>query len=121
MARVYVVDDDPVICRLADYILRRAGYVVEVWYDGDEALEALARATPDVIVTDLMMPRLSGVALIQRIRATPEWAALPVIVFTARSEVRDRRQAEEAGASLILTKPFSSAQLLEAVKRFALP
>jgi len=118
MALVYVVDDDPVICRLAQHILEQAGYVVEIHHDGVEALEAMERSTPDVLVTDLMMPNMSGLALIRRIRADSRWSSLPVVVFTARGERNDRRQAEEAGVSHYLTKPFSSSQLLEAVRRF---
>ncbi|HKZ85679.1 MAG TPA: response regulator [Anaerolineae bacterium] len=121
MALVYVVDDDPVICRLAQHILNQAGYTVELLHDGVEALEAMQRSTPDVLVTDLMMPNMSGLALIRHIRADSRWSSLPIVVFTARGERSDRRQAEEAGVSHYLTKPFSSAQLLEAVRRFAQP
>lgn len=121
MALVYVVDDDPVICRLAQHILNQAGYTVELLHDGVEALEAMQRSTPDVLVTDLMMPNMGGLALIRRIRADSRWSSLPIVVFTARGEHSDQRQAEEAGVSHYLTKPFSSAQLLEAVRRFVQP
>jgi CheY-like chemotaxis protein len=121
MARVFVVDDDPVLCRLARYILEGAGHHVRVMTDGQEALDALEQQVPDVLITDLMMPRLDGVALVRRIRADERWRNLSVVVFTARSEVRDRHRAEEAGASHFLTKPFNSAQLLEVVRRFAPP
>lgn len=121
MTSVFVVDDDPVICRLAKHILERAGYAVTVLYDGEEAWKALKNSVPDILLTDLMMPRITGVELLQRIRADTRLSALPVVVFTARSEPHDRRRAEEAGASHYLTKPFSSAQLLEVVGRFALP
>ena len=121
MALVYVVDDDPVICRLAQHILEQAGYTVELLHDGVEALEAMEKSTPDVLITDLMMPSMSGLALIRRTRADSRWSSLPIVVFTARGERSDRSQAEEAGVNHYLTKPFSSAQLLEAVGRFTQP
>jgi len=73
------------------------------------------------VITDLMMPNMDGLTLMRRIRADARWSSLPVVVFTARSETRDRRTAEKAGASHYLTKPFSSAQLLDIVDRFARP
>jgi len=121
MARVYVVDDDPVICRLAQYILERAGHTVVVLYDGLQAVEAMEQSVPDMLITDLMMPNMGGVALMRHIRADGRWSTLPLLVFTARSESSDRREAEDAGADYFLTKPFSSAQLLDAVRRFAPP
>ena len=121
MPKVFVVDDDPVICRLAQHILERAGYSVTVLYDGQEALEALRISVPDVLITDLMMPNVTGVELLQFIRADARLSSLPVVVFTARSESNDRSRAEEAGASHYLTKPFSSAQLLEVVAKYAPP
>jgi len=121
MAHVFVVDDDPVVCRLAQYVLERAGYSVDVFYDGEDALAALERGRPNVVVTDLMMPRMNGLSLLHRIRANVAWSALPVIIFTARSEAHELQQAEEAGANQFLSKPFSSAQLLDAVRRFASP
>jgi CheY-like chemotaxis protein len=121
MAHVFVVDDDPVICRLAQHILERAGHSVVLLYDGQEAVEALERTAPDLVITDLMMPNMDGMALVRRIRADVRWSSLPVVVFTARSESRDRRKAEKAGANHYLTKPFSSAQLLDIVDRFARP
>lgn len=115
MACVFVVDDDQVVRRLAQTILERAGYQVVLLEDGQAALEALERTTPDVILTDLMMPRVNGLALLRRIRADARWSALPVVVLTARGTAEDIRRAEEAGVSHFLIKPFSSAQLLDEV------
>ncbi len=121
MTRVFVVDDDPVVCRLARFILERAGYEVRLLQDGQEALEALEQSAPDILITDLMMPRMDGMTLLRHIRANVRWVALPVVVFTARGGENDRRLAEEAGASHFLTKPFSSAQLLDAIKQLVPP
>ncbi|HLF27252.1 MAG TPA: response regulator [Anaerolineae bacterium] len=117
MALIFVVDDDPVVCRLARHILQLAGHQVAIFYDGEEALAALAHSTPDVVITDLMMPRLNGMELLQRIRADERWAALPVVMLTARGGMNDRRLAEAAGVSHFLTKPFSSAQLIDQIDK----
>jgi chemosensory pili system protein ChpA (sensor histidine kinase/response regulator) len=114
---VFVVDDDAAVCRLARYILELAGHEAAMFYDGQQALEALERSTPDVVFTDLMMPRMDGLELLKRIRADARWATLPVVILTARGGATDRQLAEEAGVSDFLTKPFSSAQLLELMRR----
>jgi CheY-like chemotaxis protein len=121
MARVFVVDDDPVICRLARHILEMAGHEVVTLNDGEQALRALEESLPDVLITDLMMPRMDGFELLGRIRSDPRWAALPVIILTARGSIDDRRRVESAGMTRILTKPFSSAQLADQVNALCSP
>lgn len=121
MARVFVVDDDVAVCRLARHILELAGHEALMFYDGQQLLEALERSTPDVVFTDWMMPRMGGLELLKRIRADARWARLPVVILTARGGVTDRQLAEEAGVSDFLTKPFSSAQVLDLMRRLAPP
>lgn len=117
MAKIFIVDDDPVVCRLACYILEMAGYDALALGSGHEAIEALERSTPDVLITDLMMPHMSGFELLQHIRADRRWKKLPVVILTARGSIEDRRKAAEAGSADFLTKPFSSAQLINQVRR----
>ena len=117
MARVFVVDDDPVVCRLARHILELAGHEVVTLSDGQAALQALEQSVPDVLITDLMMPKLDGFELLQRIRADGRWSALPVVVLTARMGADDRRRVAATGTTRFLTKPFSSAQLIEQIKQ----
>ncbi len=116
MARVFVVDDDQVVRRLAQAILRRGGHQVVALDNGQAALDALEQSTPDIVITDLMMPRMDGLELVRRIRAEARWAALPIVVLTARGTSADLRRAREAKADRFLTKPFSSAQLLDMVE-----
>ena len=116
MARVFVVDDDQVVRRLAQAILRRGGHQVVALDNGQAALDALEQSTPDIVITDLMMPRMDGLELVRRIRAETRWAGLPIVVLTARGTSADLRRATEAKADRFLTKPFSSAQLLDVVE-----
>jgi len=115
MARVFVIDDDQIVRRLAGAILERGGHEVVSLEDGQAALNALEHSTPDIIVTDLMMPRMDGFELLRRLRADARWSELPVIVLTARVTAGDLKQAGQVGVSYFLTKPFTSAQLLNAV------
>jgi len=121
MATILVIDDDPVVCRLASHILELAGYSVVTLNNGREALHALEASTPDLVITDIMMPDMNGIELLQHIRADRRWADLPVIVLTARGSMDDRRKVAEAGTIYFLTKPFSSAQLVDQVKRLCPP
>jgi chemosensory pili system protein ChpA (sensor histidine kinase/response regulator) len=115
MARVFVIDDDQIVRRLAGAILERGGHEVVSLEDGQAALKALEHSTPDMVVTDLMMPRMDGFELLRRLRADARWSELPVIVLTARLTPEDLKQAEQVKVRYVLTKPFTSAQLLNAV------
>jgi CheY-like chemotaxis protein len=121
MARIFVVDDDMVVRELSRVILQRGGHEVVTLGDGQEALDALEQSVPDILVTDLMMPRVDGVELVRRIRADRRWSTLPIVILTARGGPDDWRRAQEAGAKHFLTKPFSSAQLLDTIRELMPP
>lgn len=104
---VLVVDDDPAIRRLVEYVLAGSGFVVRVAADGQEALEALRREPPDLVVSDVAMPRLDGVELIRRLRAQGD--TTPVLLCSAAERVD-----VPAGVPFI-AKPFALDRLLDAV------
>ena len=110
-ARVLVVDDEPDLLELVRVNLAQAGYMVETATSGSEALAALRRAPPDVMILDLMLPDLSGTELCARVRADQRLAALPIIMLTAKSEEIDRVVGLELGADDYVTKPFSPREL----------
>ena len=114
-ATILLVDDN---ADLRDYIsrlLRGAGYVVQTAEDGQAALEKLERALPDLIVTDVMMPRLDGLGLLSRVRSAEAWRELPVIMLSARAGEESKLDGLHAGADDYLTKPFSARELLARV------
>ncbi|GIW05035.1 MAG: hypothetical protein KatS3mg059_1655 [Thermomicrobiales bacterium] len=113
---VLVVDDEEQIRRLVSIALRRAGYDVTVAADGDEALARIAEATPDLVVSDVMMPGLDGFALLAKLRADPATRAIPVILLTAKGSVEDRVTGLNLGADDYLPKPFEMAELLARVR-----
>src|SRR5262245_44193991 len=95
---VLVVDDEDQLRRLASAQLRRAGYEVTLAADGQEALARLAEATPDLVVSDVMMPVLDGLGLLQELRAQSATRGIPVILLTAKGTVDDRVAGLDLGA-----------------------
>src|SRR5690349_19305502 len=119
--RIMVVDDEPAIGKLLLYQLSGFGYQVSYVRDGIAALERLTADRPDLILLDVMMPRISGWEICRQIRAC---SAVPVIMLTAKSADTDIVTGLQAGADDYITKPFSMAQLrarIEAVLRRAAP
>ena len=107
--RVLVVDDDPSIREALDRALRLEGFGVSTRRDGEGALAAVDEAPPDVMVLDVMMPGISGVEVVRRLRAGGQ--ELPVCILSARDEVADRVEGLRAGADDYLVKPFELEEL----------
>ena len=107
-----VADDEPHIGRIIKMKLEQGPFRVTLAYDGKEALETLDR-TPDIglVMLDLMMPYLSGLDVLARIREDGRWATLPCIILTAAGQEQQHRRAMELGATEFLTKPFSPKRL----------
>lgn len=108
---VLVIDDERGFCDVVTVILESQGYQVHQAYDPREAFGLLNETTPDLILTDLMMPDIDGITLIRRLRATPDWANIPVVMISAHSEPEVQESAKEAGASGFISKPFSASEL----------
>lgn len=115
--RILVVDDERHIVRLVQVNLERQGYEVVTAYDGVECLEKAKADKPDLIVLDIMMPRMDGFEALQRLKTDSETNHIPVIMLTARAQDRDVLQGYQYGADLYLTKPFSPLELISLVKR----
>ena len=109
-ARVLVADDEPALRRMLDRTLAAEGYEVTVAGDGGAALAAAERSAPDVIVLDVAMPVLDGIAVCRRLRA--KGVSTPILMLTARDAVPDRVAGLEAGADDYLVKPFAVAELI---------
>ena len=112
-ALVLVVDDEPPIVDLLTYNLKRSGYQVAVARDGEEALAAASRERPDLIILDLMLPRLDGLEVCRAIRRERD---VPIIMLTARESEIDRVVGLELGADDYVVKPFSVRELMVRVK-----
>jgi two-component system phosphate regulon response regulator PhoB len=114
--RVLVVEDEPDIAALIAYQLTREGYRVETAATGTEALEAVSREIPDLVVLDRMLPGLSGDEVLQSLKSESGTRTVPVLVLTAKREQEDRIEGFELGADDYLTKPFSPRELVLRVK-----
>jgi DNA-binding response OmpR family regulator len=116
-ASVLVADDDPNIVLSLEFLMRRAGYRVRVARDGDQVLAALEQETPDLVLLDLMMPKRSGYDLCQTIRGNPAWKGVRVVMLTAKGQDVERVKGLALGADDYITKPFSTRDVVERVKR----
>ncbi len=116
MARILVVDDDPLVTRLVKINLEMNDYKVEEAWDGDVALKALKKDKPDLLILDLMMPRVDGWDILRAVRNDPELKDLPIIVLTAKVHDEDVIRGWEMGADGYITKPFNPIKLSDHVK-----
>lgn len=108
---VLVADDDPDILTLVGFRLERAGYEVLPARDGEEALALALERQPDLAILDVMMPKLDGYEVTQRLRDNPATSGMPVILLTARVQEADITRGFEAGADDYIKKPFSPQEL----------
>jgi DNA-binding response OmpR family regulator len=113
--RVLIVDDEPNIRLSLEFLMRKAGYAVRSAGDGEEALALVARETPDVVLLDLMMPKLDGFAVCARIRAMNLPRRVWIVIMTARGRGLERERARALGADDYIVKPFSTRDAVERV------
>ena len=113
---VLVVDDDPHIVRVVEINLTQEGYQVRTASDGEEALASIAAARPDLVVLDVMMPRLDGFEALKRLKGDPATADIPILMLTARAQDEDVFEGYGTGAQWYLTKPFDPVELRRVVR-----
>src|SRR5579884_2494048 len=110
--RILVVDDSPGITRLLEQLLAAEGYTVAVAQDGRQALGAVTRHRPDLILLDLDMPNLGGFEVCAHVKQNPATRLIPVVIITGQGELQARLRAWELGADDFLAKPFESLEVL---------
>lgn len=113
---VLLIEDEPNIIEAIRFLLTRDGWEVGTHSDGADAVAVIQAASPDLVILDLMLPGKSGMDILRDLRDIPALAGLPVLMLTARGQSRDRDMAEKAGVSRFMTKPFSNAEVLTAVR-----
>ena len=114
-ASVLIVDDEPNILLSLQFLIKKAGYLVRTATDGEQALAEIASVKPNVVLLDVMMPKLDGFTVCQRIRAAPEWQDVRIIMLTARGRDVEREKGLGLGADDYITKPFSTKDVLDRV------
>ncbi len=115
-AKILVVDDEEHIVELLKYNLERNRYIVNVAYDGVEALERIKKERFDLILLDLMLPKIHGIDVCKKIKNNEETANIPIIMLTAKSSEMDKVTGLEIGADDYITKPFSIREVLARIK-----
>ncbi len=113
--RILVVDDEPKLLRAVAVTLREEGYEVTTARSGDEALVAVSASVPDLVVSDIRMPRMDGYQLARALRSNPRTELIPVVFLTAKGERKDRLAGIRSGVDAYLVKPFDPEELLAVV------
>jgi len=116
VGKILIVDDNPTNVRLIEVYLRNTGYATEKAFDGEEALQKIRDTHPDLVLLDVMMPKLDGYEVCKRLRADEATSVIPVIMITALTGVEDRIRGLDAGADDFLSKPFDRSELLARVR-----
>jgi len=115
--RILICDDDPVILRLLQVNLELEGYEVLLAHDGEEVTRAALDEVPDLIILDIMMPRMDGYQAVDALKADESTASIPVVFLSAKAQQSDIDRGLKHGVSAYLTKPFDPSELLEVVQR----
>lgn len=116
-ARILIVDDSVSLRTAAEIALKTGGYSVEQAVDGSDRLEKASASPPDLIITDLNMPNMDGLTMIEAMRKVPQLAGLPIVFLTTESDPAMKQRAKAAGAAGWITKPFQTDTLVKIVKK----
>ena len=114
---ILIVDDAPNIVLSLEFLMKQEGYEVYTAADGEEALEMVRAKKPNLVLLDVMMPKLDGYEVCREIRANPDWQEIRVIMLTAKGRDVERQKGLELGADAYITKPFSTRDLMEKVNK----
>ncbi|MDQ2651316.1 MAG: response regulator [Actinomycetota bacterium] len=112
---ILVVEDDPVILRLLEVNFELEGFGVLLAHDGAEGIALAASQRPDLVISDIMMPNVSGLELVQALKADEVTASIPIILLSAKAQSADVKAGMEAGADDYVTKPFEPLDLVDRV------
>jgi CheY-like chemotaxis protein len=115
MARILLAEDEDVLRMLVLDTLEDEGYTIDEATDGDEAYQKIMNTEYDLVLLDYMMPGMTGIEVIEKVRQHPDKQHLKIMMLTAKSQQSDRERAEEIGANYFFSKPFSPLELIDVV------
>jgi DNA-binding response OmpR family regulator len=115
--KILIVDDEPNIVLSLEFLMEQSGFEVAVARDGDEALAQMASFRPDLVLLDIMLPKKNGYEVCQKIRATPDWGGVRVLMLSAKGRELEVSKGLALGADGYVTKPFSTRDLMDQVRR----
>lgn len=114
--KVLIVDDEPGIIVALQFLMEQNGYATMVAFSGEEAMEAVAKHHPDLMLLDIMLPVVDGFEVCQRVRENPSWNNIRIVLVTALGNEANVTKGLDLGADAYVTKPFSNADLVAKVK-----
>jgi len=119
--RILIVDDEPNIVTSLEYLMKREGFSVEIAGDGEAGLKAARERRPDLVLLDIMLPKMNGFEVCEKLRADPGCRGMKIVMLTAKGRQVDNSRGMAAGADLYVTKPFSTRDLVAQVKQLLVP
>lgn len=117
--KVLIVDDEPNILLSLEFLMKKEGYLVFIARDGEEAFEIIKREKPQIILLDIMMPKVDGYQVCEFVKKTEEFKETKVVFLSAKSKESDIQKGLELGASLYILKPFSNKDLIKNINTLA--
>ena len=114
--KILIADDEPNIVVSLEFLMKQKGYVVKIVNNGEDALKAVGEFGPDLVLLDVMMPRISGYEVCQKVRENPGWAGIRIIMLSAKGRDVEVTKGMAVGADAYVTKPFSTKELIAKVQ-----
>ena len=115
-ARILIVDDEPSIVKMVSKRLEVEGFDVLVAMDGQEGLDKAQTESPDLIVLDLMLPKVNGYEVCSQLKQDARYQKIPIMLFTAKTQAKDEQLGKECGANAYLRKPFQGKELIDTIR-----
>jgi DNA-binding response OmpR family regulator len=116
MAKILIVEDDPTTVQLIEFLLKKNNFEVLIAYNGEEALQITKKEKSDLILMDVMMPKMDGIEAIEKLKKDENTRDIPIVILSALGQEMDVMRGLQAGASGYIVKPFSPKELLEEIK-----
>jgi len=116
MAKILIVEDDPTTVQLIEFLLEKNGFEVLIAYNGVEALEISKKEKSDLILMDVMMPKMDGIEAIEKLKKDETTRDIPIVILSALGQEMDVMRGLQAGALSYIVKPFSPNELLDEIK-----
>ncbi len=118
MPRIMVIDDSPTMLYMIKHMLTKDGHEVLTASDGGDAVSLAVEHKPELILLDVILPKLNGYEVCRQLKSTPQTAKIPVVMITSKTKDKDREWGLEQGADAYITKPFDGQDLLDVIGRF---
>lgn len=118
MKKILIVDDEIDVVEVVAVLLEHEGYEILKAYDGQEALEVVENSNPDLIILDIMMPKIDGVEVCKRMRKQEKLKDIPIVMFSAKLSAIDKKESFDAGADGFISKPFNARGFIAGIKTY---